>query len=124
MERLGHENLPEQERKNIYLKNLLQIFGEKFGSEEIENLYSRYSYLMEKGFITFYQRLIDFSKKLEYKYSREKCSEYLAWHIIIGSTPNKEKIKFFDFEGEDSIVNFINKSYDELIEKSKEKDNQ
>jgi hypothetical protein len=123
MKKLGSENLPKKEIENIYLKNLLQMFGGKFNSKEIENLYRKNIYLIQKKLISSHRRLTNFSEKLENKYSREKCSEYLAWHILIGSTPIKEKIKFFDFEGEDSIVNFVNKSYNELIKERKEENN-
>jgi uncharacterized membrane protein YqiK len=73
--------------------------------------------------IKYFTKLLNFGNILENKYSREECKKYLAWHILIGSTPTKEEIKFFDFEGEDSIVNFVNDFYNELIEESKEKDN-
>jgi len=53
MERLSPENLPEKERENIYFKSLLQMFGEKFSSEEIENLYKRNTFLIQKNLYLF-----------------------------------------------------------------------
>jgi hypothetical protein len=123
MEIIGPENLTGEESENVYLRNLLQEFGREFDPEKIKSLYLGRVYLMRRGGEYFFQKLIEFSKKLEDKYSRKECLKCLAWHILVGSTPVKEKIAFFDFEGEDSIVNFINDFYNELIEKSKEKDN-
>lgn len=56
-----------------------------------------------------YKQLIKFINNLDAKYTRQKLLQYAAFHLAYSSTPIAKEIKFFDLEGEDSIVNFVNK---------------
>ncbi|MCL5017268.1 MAG: hypothetical protein M1155_01215 [Patescibacteria group bacterium] len=53
-----------------------------------------------------YNELIDFAKKLKIKY--KDAGQHYLYHLIIGSSLNKEDLpKKFDFEGEDSVEKFL-----------------
>ena len=59
----------------------------------------------------------DLGIKLQEKYGRDYCVNVMAFHILIGSTPNLELLGLkdyrFDFDGEDSIERFIDKALEE-----------
>jgi hypothetical protein len=136
---------PEEEKEDAYLKSLLETIDNLLQDpqlkgktkeqirEKIENLYNKreelINMIIERGKShpekrkEYFNKIFNFAEKLKNKHSRDICLQYLAWHMISGSTPSKKEIKFFDFEGEDSIVNFVNDFYNELIEENKEKDN-
>jgi hypothetical protein len=98
-------NKPEN-FKDRYLEDIIAQFGEKFGEENIKKLYDRHM-IIYKNYKTYANKLIEFTKKLTEKYSEEqKYLKSLAYHILIGSTPEPDSIEFFDFEGEDSIMQF------------------
>ena len=103
------EKLPEKET-NPYLEVIIKDFNNEFknwnfSKNELINFYN----LRKKVFLSEYKEILKFSRELERIYGKEKCIETFLWHILVGSTPPKEKIKNFDFEGENSIINFLKK---------------
>jgi DNA replication protein DnaC len=94
----------EDERISEGLKYILENFGEEFDIDNIKKLH-RISYKFHKNILA-YKQMSRFAKNLEEKYGRDKCMQSLAYHILIGSTPDKKSITFFDFDGEDSISKF------------------
>jgi len=99
----------KSKNKNVYLKYVLESFGQKFNKEEIENLYNTLLEIYKnEDPIMIYSKISEFADKLKQKYKEEnRYLQSLAYHILIGSTPDPNLITFFDFEGEDSIVEFI-----------------
>lgn len=82
----------------------------------------------EKKFLAiFHKDRIEISKKvagfvrgmLWNKYNREDLDNYEAYHIVIRSTLIK-KPEYFDLEGDDSIVHFIDTLAEEMENKNKE----
>ena len=67
----------------------------------------------------------DFGIKLQKKYGKEDCINVMAFHILIGSTPHAGFLELkdykFDFDGEDSIEKFIDKTLKEAKEVLEEK---
>ncbi|KKR88566.1 MAG: hypothetical protein UU85_C0004G0153 [Candidatus Wolfebacteria bacterium GW2011_GWA2_42_10] len=51
------------------------------------------------------ERINEFGRYLQSEYP--DCLDYRAYHLLIGSTPQKKCSKF-DFFGEDSVENFLN----------------
>jgi len=137
-------NIEKQEGENKYLKILLEttdnlLKNPKYKEQTRENIRKQIEDLYDKKekLITillkqvkssaerqkYLRKLADHERKLINKYSKEKCLECLAWHILIGSTPLKDYINFLDFEGKDSIAKFINEFYEEMIRKGQEENN-
>ncbi len=81
----------------------------KSQKDKIEKIQSFKKRILERAdFEQIWQEIIEFSEKI--KKNKENYLDCLAYHILIGSTPEKNNPKqFFDFEGEFSIINFINK---------------
>lgn len=73
--------------------------------EKAKNLRSRVLEFVRKDSIKFFSKVYEFGKELQLKHS--DCLDYLAYHILIGSTPMKE-CSHFDFEGDDSVEKFLN----------------
>jgi len=63
----------------------------------------------------------DLGIKLQEKYGKDYCMNIMAFHLLIGSTPSlgflESKDYKFDFDGEDSIEKFIDKTLEESKDK-------
>jgi hypothetical protein len=46
--------------------------------------------------------------------SGKELRSYSAWHLLIGSTTDREMSPDFDLSGENTIINFIQKKIEEL----------
>ena len=57
-----------------------------------------------KDSVSFFSKVYKFGTILKSKYP--DCLDYLAYHILIGSTPMKECPRF-DFVGDDSVEKFL-----------------
>ena len=57
-----------------------------------------------KDSVRFFSEVYEFGTILKSKYP--DCLDYLAYHILIGSTPMKECPRF-DFVGNDSVEKFL-----------------
>jgi hypothetical protein len=53
---------------------------------------------------TIQDLIVLFANKLKSRY--HNYTDYLAWHILVSSTP-LEETKFIDFPGDDSVRSFI-----------------
>jgi len=62
-----------------------------------------------------YSRIFEFSKYLEEKYP--DCKKYRLFHVLIGSSIPKECDKS-DFEGDDSILSFLDSLIEEYLQPS------
>lgn len=90
-------------------------------SEEGKELKERYSAVIRKDYIAVSEKIAHFIRDtLWNKYDRSDLVNYEAYHIVIGSTPHA-KPEYFDLEGEDSIVAFID-SLEREFENSDEKE--
>jgi hypothetical protein len=72
---------------------------------EIKNFVNKI--LEREDFEEIWQEIIEFCDDLKNK--REDYLNCLAYHWLIGSTPQENKQLFLDFEGNDSILKFIAK---------------
>jgi len=112
--------MSEKLKKKIENSEEKSFEEKRFGSKGLE-LKNKLSELVEKTDITTYASLQEEGKRLKDKYG-EDVTNYIAWHILIGSTPKEGRIESeetkFDFEGDDSIKRLINKKLKEV--KSKE----
>lgn len=64
--------------------------------------------------------MVHFANNLKEKYP-DTYDKYRLYHLLIGSTPIKEKLLFFDFPGEeDSVRKFINESFKNLLKQREE----
>lgn len=63
--------------------------------------------------------IAEFAHALREKYSAEELHNYTAYCILIGSTPREEP-DHFDFEGDESIVRFIDTLAEEMENEEKE----
>lgn len=52
-----------------------------------------------------HDKVVEFSNEIKKKYP--DYEKYLAYHILIGSTPDYENIDEFDFPKEDSVLKFV-----------------
>ncbi|SRR3989344_2923564 len=82
--------------------------------EKIEKIRSLLMELVEKDAYFITNKIAEFAKNLQKKYS--DYHDYRLYCIVVGSTPVKECSKF-DFEGDDSVENFL-----ELLKESLEGD--
>jgi hypothetical protein len=91
-------------------------YSDEFSKDETDMLLSanekaRNRYVFEKE--TYFRDEI--LKRIEQAGMDEKqISEFVAWHVLIGSTPEYEKHHRMDFEGELSIVKFLEEKVLEL----------
>lgn len=100
---------------NIENKTSTEEFNrERYGEEGLK-LKKKYERLIDTAGIEEIPYFDKFALKLIEKYGKEKCHNYIAFHILIRSTPgsNSENYKF-DFEGEDSIEKFIDRELRKL----------
>lgn len=76
-------------------------------SEEGKAFKERWSTVIRKDPIAVSEKIAGFIRgTLWNKYDRNNLVNYETYHIAIGSTPHT-KPEYFDLEGEDSIVAFI-----------------
>ena len=69
----------------------------------------------------FYEMGLDYVKMAREKgVSDERLRQYMAFHILIGSTPSFERMPFLDLEGDLSVVKYIETRVREIIEKPEE----
>ncbi|MBN1778625.1 MAG: hypothetical protein JW816_00155 [Candidatus Buchananbacteria bacterium] len=61
-----------------------------------------------------YNRCNEFALSLQKKYGREEAGKYQLFHVLLLSSP-KDKKPYFDFEGEDSIKDFIENLNQEIV---------
>jgi hypothetical protein len=70
------------------------------------------------------EELVNFSsypQTLKDKFTEEKCKRCYMFHVLIGSGgTTKDDVDFFDFDGEDSIEEFVNNKYDEFVGSKKQ----
>lgn len=89
-------------------------------SEEGKALKERWSNVIRKDYGGVSEKVAEFVRDTLWgKYDRNNLTDYEAYHIVIGSTPHAQ-LKYFDLEGEDSIVAFI-ESLEREFEKKEEK---
>lgn len=89
----------------IFESNVPESIGRtKETLEKASALRSKRMEIVKKDPIHATEKLGKFALHLISKYN--DCLDYEAYHILVGSTPMKECLKF-DFEGEDSVVSFI-----------------
>src|SRR3989338_2405150 len=98
-------------------ENKLEVYT--IESAEAEKLRERFRKLIEKDEMNTMNKLSIFAQELRKRYSPNELHNYEAYCVVVGSTPH-EKPEFFDFEGDESIVQFITRLESE-IEGSKEK---
>ncbi len=72
--------------------------------EKADILKSRVLKLVKKDPSIFW-KMSEFGRILKSKHNN--CLDFLAYHILIGSTPIGE-CKRFDFQGDDSVEKFLN----------------
>ncbi|MEI7891090.1 MAG: hypothetical protein WCI36_03915 [bacterium] len=76
---------------------------------ENEKLKNRYVYERETSFRD------EIIERIRHAGMNEKqISEFVAWHFLVGSTPEYEKHYRMDFEGDLSIVNFLEEKFLQL----------
>lgn len=63
--------------------------------------------LLRAGMEKYYSVMVPFARSLERKYG-EECKKYFLYHIMIPSSTDEKSSPYFDFDGEDSVENFIN----------------
>ena len=74
--------------------------------EKLKKCYQKY----DDRKYELYDKIFDFVEKLKKEIEIEDLRDYLAFHIVIGSTPPKENYPLkFDLNGEDSFEGFIDK---------------
>ncbi|MEK7549217.1 MAG: hypothetical protein AAB496_01880 [Patescibacteria group bacterium] len=100
-------------------KRELENFENKkvFQEEKIEKIRSLLMELIEKDAYFITNKIAEFAKNLQKKYS--DYHDYRLYCIVVGSTPTKECSKF-DFEGDDSVEKFLG-SLREFFEKNENK---
>ncbi|MDD5750418.1 MAG: hypothetical protein PHU56_02080 [Candidatus Pacebacteria bacterium] len=99
------EKIPRQEN--------IEGFGNEMESK-IGKLREKYNQAVALNIESFFDDFFEFAEKLRGKYNgQDGCQKYAAFHIASGSTFNPEKIKEFDFSGEDSVEKFV----DDFLEK-------
>ncbi|MDP3799890.1 MAG: hypothetical protein Q8Q90_00505 [bacterium] len=72
--------------------------------------------LYERNYVVLQDAIVDYAEDIQAKHS--DYLEYIFYHMLIGSTP-KYKLSKLDFEGEDSVMNFLEKQIQELPPKNK-----
>ncbi len=77
-------------------------------NEKKEKLYSN-----EKKLEVNHNKISQFIEYLEKKYDKSELSKCLAYYLLTDDIPQKKDIEFFDFSGEDSIENFLDKLLEE-----------
>ncbi len=119
--------LTVNKKQSKFLKNNFKKVKEKFfekekeGEKSSENklkanlIKEKIGKLYNLDAIKFHRTIHKFATGLIEKYGREKCLEYLFYHVLIGSTPQVNPENFpknrIDFEGEESIENFVAELY-------------
>lgn len=73
--------------------------------EKFNTLHEKWENIMKKDGISFYNKCADFSRKIRQKYP--DAETYQLFHLLAGSTFDKDDAPNFDFPGEDSIEKFI-----------------
>jgi hypothetical protein len=110
LRKLKEEKLKENKEANIpeiekWINGMLRLYDKKI------KLYS------SKNVLLNHKKITDFCLELQKRYPNHL--EYLAYHIAVGSTPEEGGINFFDFPGEDSIENFLDKLLEEQEKEEK-----
>ena len=85
------------------MEKLKQKSGEK-AETNLDDLRAKANDAFEKD-MDNYEEMVKFVKQLKEKHP--DYSECRLYHLLVGSTP-KGECRRFDFDGEDSIENFIN----------------
>jgi hypothetical protein len=68
----------------------------------------------------FLDEVYEFAIFLKKKYIDE-VTNYRTYHLLIGSNPLNNQLElFFDFPGEDSVINFINLKWEKYLLEKKE----
>lgn len=97
--------------------------GYAIESAEAEKLREKLKGLLhhEKKLVVI-DRIAEFAHGLREKYSAEELHNYEAYCVLAGSTP-RHKPEWFDLDGEDSVVRFmesVEREIGEIIEETKE----
>lgn len=83
-------------------------------TEEGKAFKERCSAIIKKDRIVINDRIADFVQNTLWKRpDRDDLLNYEAYHVIVGSTP-QEKLDLFDLEGDESIVQFIERLENEV----------
>ena len=98
-------------------ENKLEVYT--IESAEAEKLRERFSKLIEKDAMNTMNKLSIFAQELRKRYSPNELHNYEAYCVAVGSTPQKQP-EYFDFEGDESIVQFI-EHLESKLEKLEEK---
>lgn len=69
----------------------------------------------EDGFDWYIKDLLWFAEKLKKDLWRKATQECFCWHLLAWWTPTIQDIKCFDFEWENSIMNFLWKQLEYLL---------
>jgi len=86
-------------QRALEIKDIMYPEDESLFNVELhDNLTKKLRELMKK---------LQGEKNMTEKEAREILSQYLLYHLAIGSTPTEEQIKYFDLKGEDSILKLM-----------------
>ena len=96
------------------------VEGEEKVAHKVRELYTKIMSLRGKNFkgektYPDADLIYEIGTSLQKKYGLMDVYKYYLYHIMIGSTMGREKCIFFDFPGDDSILNLLEKAKKELI---------
>ena len=78
----------------------------------------KYNFISDLDVVKFYTLFTEFGQRLKKKYG-EAVNNCRLFHLLVGSGENEKLGKWteFDFPGEDSVEEFMNKLYEENKDK-------
>lgn len=75
--------------------------------QELLNAHLNYN---DEDFYKFRVDLAEFATYLRKKYGTNEVQQYTLFHIMVGSTLLDEPLPRFDFDGDDSVVLFLERA--------------